>query len=117
MGERTTRPEALAGDDIDSLRGVIGAESQAWEQRFSTRELVGLVGWHGADRVREGAAAEVQRRLINEMHSAASGATAQTEQVIKLTNALKWLTWVLVGFGGVQVVIGVVQIVLMLRGQ
>jgi hypothetical protein len=46
---------------------------------------------------------EIQKRLITAIESSGDCASEQTEQVIRLTNSLKVLTWVLVGVGVVQV--------------
>src|SRR6516225_3895420 len=54
-------PEALEANTPSSLHRVVGEEGKRWMQ-FSDAELVGLVGWHEGNRVRDGASAEVQRR-------------------------------------------------------
>jgi hypothetical protein len=47
----------------------------------------------------------VTRDLITETRSAGDCASAQTEQVIRLTNSIRLLTWVLVGVGVLQVLL------------
>jgi hypothetical protein len=47
--------------------------------------------------------AEMQRRLIIAIQSSGDCASAQTAEVIKLTNALKVLTYALIAIGAIQI--------------
>jgi hypothetical protein len=119
--------QALSANNPDSLRRLIQAEGRWWAQ-FSETELIGLVAWHGEDRVREAAAAEIRRRgivadaehasklitfaeetskqtdqLIVATDASSDCANQQNEQMIKLTDATRLLTWVLVAVGVVQI--------------
>jgi hypothetical protein len=87
------------------------AEKEA--ERFaalSDAHLVGLIGLPSGNMVRDGCAAELQRRLRMSIDDFNKASTAQAKKVINLTWALVWLTVVL-GFIAIgQVLIGFRQI-------
>lgn len=93
----------------------IEREGAAWAQR-SDEFLVGYVSQNRQSQFHTPAIVEGQRRLARAIQTSGDCASTQTAQVLKLTDTLKALTWVLVGVGLVQVAVGLVQVWAMLRG-
>ena len=103
-------------------RQLAEEEGELW-QHFSTMALVGLSSSHGEDRIRDGAAAEMQRRLMeaeeesadaSSKHSArleelAAASGTQAEEVIRLTQRLKGLTVVIAWLAGVTLFVTAMQ--------
>jgi hypothetical protein len=81
---------------------------------LSDDALVGIIGWNGDPIARDGCAAELQRRLTAVTVRSAASLEEQTATLIKLTDKLRVLTWVLIVLAFVQASAAVVQIVLML---
>lgn len=79
-------------------------QGAAWA-RYTDEYLVGYVSQHRPSAFHTPAIVEIQRRLVAATRAAGDAATQQTAEVIKLTYALKALTWVLVAIGAAQIVL------------
>jgi hypothetical protein len=111
---------AAFGPHVNShvVRTQADREGQRWAT-FTETELAGVISSGGdTPRIREAAATEMQRRVIESSKQLltaiqASGdyAATQTAEVIELTKALKRLTWVLVGFGFIQIALMVWDVI------
>jgi hypothetical protein len=66
-----------------------------WNQ-VTEQELVGLVGYHGEPIIRDGAAAELQRRLLAAIRDFNGQSSRQAKVMIWLTVAIVVLTAVMV---------------------
>jgi hypothetical protein len=116
-------PESLSvPTNAAAFRNGVRREGQAWEH-FSDTELVGIVASQGADRTRDAAAVEMQRRLMATFQTSSDSASRQTEHVIALTEQLRrltivitWLTVFAVIFGAIQASAVVVHFYRWLRG-
>lgn len=96
---------------LRDVRGEHFPTVEALEQRGATWEdasdqyLIGFVmeSW-GTDAANQTSAVmEMQRRLVAATRDSGDCSARQTAEVIKLTNSLKALTWVLVGVGVIQI--------------
>lgn len=115
-------PSSLEGNNPANLRELANREGHAFAN-FSEAQLVGLTGFHGHDRVRAGAAAELLRLNTSAIRNSSEAATKQgarlvtlSEETSKQTHTLIVLTrWIIV----LTVVLGViamVQLWVMLKG-
>jgi hypothetical protein len=115
-------PEMLRSNSPEALCQLADAEALAWA-RFSTPQLVGLAGWHGAAQVRDAIAVEMQRRLMGAIARFNDDASAQTSRLIRLaeetsvqTAQLIVLTKWIIGLTVILGAIAAVQLWAMLKG-
>ena len=83
-----------------------GIPQKPWEE-WNWGELVAeaQIGLRG-----QGAVVESNRRMVVATDGMNAAATNQQQKTNDLTNTIRWLTWVLVGFGVVQLVLLGVQV-------
>lgn len=81
------------------------AETEAASATIRSRSLEYLVGYliNRPPQTQNIALAELQRRLIVEIAAFSKTSTAQAAEVIRLTKSLRFLTWVLLVLGLLQV--------------
>lgn len=85
----------------------VEAKAAVWRSRSSDYLVGYLVGREAQHQ--NVALAELQRRLIVELSSFNTTSTRQTNRVIRLTEALRLLTWVLLGLSIVQLLVALVR--------
>lgn len=100
----------LAARQIDPTTNAIAALIE------SQRRLKGAIAvFEDSARASSRTLLDAQTKLLTSIDAFSDCSSQQTAEMIKLTDRLRVLTWVLVGFGALQIAIGILQIVLMLR--
>ena len=97
-----TEAEKLSRESVE-----VEAKAAVWRSRSSDYLVGYLVGRETQSQ--NIALAELQRRLILELSSFNATSTRQTDRVIRLTEALRLLTWVLIGLSIVQLLVPLVR--------
>jgi hypothetical protein len=94
-------PTHFDGGNFEQRVPILEKEAEKFAA-YSDSILIGMIGTVSGNIVRETAQAELARRVKEELVKSSAAASGQTQEVIRLTAMLLWLTAALTLIGVVQ---------------